>query len=49
MNAALGQLVLMIDTLASYLKMDFQGVKLYPMGSFSKIEVLEPEKFMFEL
>jgi beclin 1 len=49
MNAALGQLVLLIDTLATYLKMEFQGFKLYPMGSFSKIEVLEPERSVFEL
>ncbi|KNE72758.1 hypothetical protein AMAG_17086 [Allomyces macrogynus ATCC 38327] len=42
MNAAFGQVCLMVDALARKAKVEFVGYRLLPMGSFSKIQKLVP-------
>eukprot|EP00842_Homolaphlyctis_polyrhiza_P005955 jgi/Hompol1/6360/HPOL_004962-RA len=46
-NAAIGQTVLLLDTLAN--KLGFTFAKLIPMGSFSRIERTDGDKSVYEL
>ncbi|KAI9354105.1 autophagy protein Apg6-domain-containing protein [Zopfochytrium polystomum] len=48
-NAALGQTMLLLDTLATKLGFTFKTYKLVPMGSFSRIEKIEGDKAVYEL
>ncbi|KAJ3059062.1 autophagy protein 6, partial [Podochytrium sp. JEL0797] len=48
-NAALGQALLLVDILATKLGFVFQGYKLIPMGSFSRIEKTDADKAAYEL
>ncbi|TPX71204.1 hypothetical protein SpCBS45565_g01271 [Spizellomyces sp. 'palustris'] len=48
-NAAMGQALLLLDTMASKLNFTFTGYRLVPMGSFSRIEKTEGDKGVHEL
>ncbi|KAI8814296.1 autophagy protein Apg6 [Cladochytrium replicatum] len=48
-NAGMGQALLLLDTLATKLNFTFKTYRLVPMGSFSRIERIEPDKASFEL
>ncbi|KAJ8324361.1 Vacuolar protein sorting-associated protein atg6 [Batrachochytrium dendrobatidis] len=48
-NAAMGQTVFLLDTLATKLSFLFVNYRLLPMGSFSKIERIDGEKYIYEL
>ncbi|ORY40001.1 APG6-domain-containing protein [Rhizoclosmatium globosum] len=48
-NAALGQALLLLDILATKLGFIFEGYKLVPMGSFSRIEKTTDDKTAYEL
>ncbi|RKO93770.1 Atg6/Beclin, partial [Blyttiomyces helicus] len=48
-NAAMGQALLLLDTLANKLNFMFKGYRLVPMGSFSRIEKIDGDKGSYEL
>ncbi|KAJ3300076.1 Beclin-1 [Borealophlyctis nickersoniae] len=48
-NAAMGQALLLLDTLANKLNFTFKTYRLVPMGSFSRIEKIEGDKAVYEL
>ncbi|KAJ3147760.1 autophagy protein 6 [Geranomyces variabilis] len=48
-NAGMGQALLLLDTLASKIKFTFQGYKLVPMGSLSRLEKTDGDKGILEL
>ncbi|KAL2918710.1 Vacuolar protein sorting-associated protein atg6 [Polyrhizophydium stewartii] len=48
-NAAMGQTVLLLDTLSSKLNFTFANYRLVPMGSFSRIERIDGDKSVYEL
>lgn len=48
-NAAWGQTLLLLHTVATKLNFTFKGYRLIPMGSFSKIEKTDGDKGIYEL
>ncbi|KAJ3412956.1 hypothetical protein HDV05_008671 [Chytridiales sp. JEL 0842] len=48
-NAAMGQSLLILDTLANKLGFVFKTYRLVPMGSFSRIEKIDSDKAVYEL
>lgn len=48
-NAALGQMLLLVYTLAKKLNFKFRTFKLVPNGSFSRIERVDGDKAVYEL
>ncbi|KAI8927065.1 autophagy protein Apg6-domain-containing protein [Entophlyctis helioformis] len=48
-NAAMGQTVFLLDTLAHHLSFTFTKYRLVPMGSFSRIERIDGDKAVYEL
>ncbi|KAI8919945.1 autophagy protein Apg6-domain-containing protein [Powellomyces hirtus] len=48
-NAAMGQALLLLDTLANKLRFTFKGYKLVPMGSLSRLEKTDGDKGTLEL
>ncbi|TPX40957.1 hypothetical protein SeMB42_g03103 [Synchytrium endobioticum] len=48
-NAALGQVLLLMDVLATRLNFTFKSYRLVPMGNFSRIEKIEADKASYEL
>ncbi|KAI8817591.1 autophagy protein Apg6-domain-containing protein [Fimicolochytrium jonesii] len=48
-NAAMGQSLLLLDTMANKLRFTFKNYKLVPMGSFSRIEKIDGDKGTLEL
>ncbi|TPX32813.1 hypothetical protein SmJEL517_g04138 [Synchytrium microbalum] len=48
-NAALGQVLLLMDTLTNRLSFTFKTYRLVPMGNFSRIEKIEGDKASYEL
>ncbi|KAJ3196863.1 autophagy protein 6, partial [Dinochytrium kinnereticum] len=48
-NAAMGQSLLLLDTLATKLGFVFKTYRLVPMGNFSRIEKVDGDKAVYEL
>ncbi|KAJ3054408.1 autophagy protein 6 [Rhizophlyctis rosea] len=48
-NAAMGQALLLLDTLGNKLNFTFKTYRVVPMGSFSRIEKTEGDKATYEL
>ncbi|KAJ3158484.1 autophagy protein 6 [Geranomyces michiganensis] len=48
-NAGMGQALLLLDTLANKIRFTFQGYKLVPMGSLSRLEKTDGDKGTLEL
>jgi beclin 1 len=48
-NAALGQTLLLLYTVAKKLNFKFKSFKLVPNGSFSRIERIDGDKAVYEL
>ncbi|CAG8458082.1 10210_t:CDS:2 [Paraglomus brasilianum] len=48
-NAAWGQTVLLLSTIANKLNFTFKTYRLIPLGSFSKIEKIEGDRAVYEL